>query len=88
MVNRKPIRARGKLTLSRKFQELKAGQAVALCFENSSNTNIKRRMQGRTGNVLGRRGICYEVEIKDQNKMKKYLVDSIHLKKIKQIKTQ
>ena len=88
MVNRKPVRTRGKLSLSKKFQELEKGQAVAFVFEGSVVSNVLKRMQGRTGKVLGKRGESYLVEVKDGNKKKKYIVDSIHLKKIKQIKTQ
>jgi large subunit ribosomal protein L21e len=88
MVNKKSVRTRGKLSLSRKFQELKKGQSVALIFEKSKNTNIQKRMQGRTGKVVGKRGQNYMIEVKDREKLKRYIVDSIHLKKIKQTKEQ
>ena len=88
MVNRKSVRTRGKLQLSRKFQELKEGQNVALVFEGSTSTNIQKRMKGRTGKVIAKRGKCYVVEVKDRDKLKRYVVDPIHLKKIKQIKKQ
>ena len=88
MVNRKSTRTRGKLELGRKFQELEKNQPVAIIFERSLNSTIPRRMQGRTGVVLGKRGKHYIIEVKDMDKSKKYIVDSIHLKKIKEIKKQ
>ena len=86
MVNRKPIRTRGKLQLSRYFQELDKGDFVAISREFAVSTNVPKRYQGITGVVESRRGKAYIVKIKDGNKEKKILIEPIHLKKIKQIK--
>jgi large subunit ribosomal protein L21e len=85
MVDRKPIRERGKLQLSRYFQELKKGDFVAISREKTVAVNFKKRLQGITGVVEGRRGKAYIVKFKDGNKEKRLLVEPIHLKKIKQI---
>lgn len=86
MVNKKPIRIRGKLQLSRYFQELNEGDFVAISKEQSLPINFPKRFQGLTGEIEGRRGSVYIVKIKDGNQEKRILIAPIHLKKIKQIK--
>lgn len=82
MVNKKPIRTRGKLQLSKFFQRFQEGDKVAIVEERSRNINFPRRLQGRTGTVLGKQGRSYSVRIKDQEKPKTFIVEPIHLKKI------
>ena len=86
MANKKAIRTRGKLQLSRYFQELKDGDFVAISREPAVQSSFPTRFQGITGVVEGRRGKSYIVKIKDNSKYKKVLIEPIHLKKIKQIK--
>ena len=86
MARRKKIRTRGKIQLSRYFQELKEGEAVSVVREPSQNSNFPERLQGRTGFVQGKKGKVYVVRIKDQNKEKTFLIEPIHLKKIKTLK--
>lgn len=86
MVRRKKIRTRGKFPLSKYFQELKKGESVAVTRERSLQPSFPKRIQGRTGIIEGKRGKAYMVNIKDQNKEKRFLIEPIHLKKIKQIK--
>jgi len=86
MSKRKSVRTRGKLQLSRYFQELKQGDIVAIVKETSMQPSFPKRLQGRTGVVEGKRGKAYIVKIKDQAKEKKFLIQPIHLKKIKQTK--
>lgn len=86
MVGRKQIRTRGKLQFSKYFQTFKKGDFVAIDIEKSVPSNLLKRLQGRTGVIDSRKGRCYMINMKDQNKEKKYLVQPIHLKKIKQTK--
>ena len=83
MSKRKPVRTRGKLQLSKYFQELNKGDSVAITKEASVNANFPKRLQGRTGVVEGKRGRAYLIRIKDLNKEKRLLIPPIHLKKIK-----
>lgn len=83
MVNKKPIRERGKLQLSRYFQSFSEGDNVAVVEERSISNSFPKRLQGRTGKVEGKRGRSYVVKIKDSEKAKQYLIQPIHLKKIK-----
>jgi large subunit ribosomal protein L21e len=83
MVERKPIRTRGKLSFSRYFQILKEGDFVAIAKEAALQPRFPARLQGITGIVEGKRGRAFIVKIKDGNKEKRLLIEPIHLKKIK-----
>ena len=84
MVNKKKVRTRGKIQLSRYFQELNKGDFVSVVKESAVQSSFPTRLQGRTGVVEGNRGKAQIVKIKDQNKEKRFLIEPIHLKKIKQ----
>ncbi len=84
MTNRKPVRTRGKLQLSRYFQELKKGDFVAISREPAVQSSFPVRFQGITGVIDERKGKSYIVKIKDGNKEKELIIEPIHLKKIKQ----
>ena len=83
---KKKVRTKGKLQFSRYFQELKNGDTVALVKEPSVTSNFPLRLQGRTGTVEGKRGKVYIVKVKDSNLKKTFLVEPIHLKKLKTLK--
>ena len=75
-------RQRGKIPLSQYFKELKEGDKVALVI----NANVQQgrffpRFHGLNGTVMGKKGACYNVQIKDGNKQKTLYVHPIHLKK-------
>lgn len=83
MVNKKPIRTRGKIQLSKYFQKFKEGDFVTVVRERSLDARFPSRLQGRTGVVVGKQGRANVVKIKDMDKEKDFLIASIHLKKIK-----
>jgi large subunit ribosomal protein L21e len=83
MVRRKNIRTRGKISLSRFFQKFKEGDKVAVVKEISMQPRFPKRIQGKTGVVKSKRGRSYIVLIKDGNKEKEFILEPIHLKKIK-----
>ena len=85
MVNRKPVRTRGKLSFSRYFQKLEKGDKVSIVREKSIEFDIPERFQGRTGIIDGKQGRSYLVKINDQDKEKHILIKPIHLKKIKNL---
>ena len=88
MANRKPVRTRGKLQLSRYFQEFEKGDHVSVVRERSVDAKFPQRLQGRTGIVDGKRGRSYLVKIKDQAKEKEFIIAPIHLKKVKTTQKQ
>ena len=83
MAGRKKIRTRGKLRLSRYFQELKIGDPVAIVREPAVQSKFPVRLQGRTGVIENKRGKSYIIKIKDHTKEKRFIIEPIHLKKIK-----
>jgi ribosomal protein L21E len=82
MTKGKKIRTRGKIQLSRYFQNLKEGDNVSIVRDLSVEFNFPERMQGRTGIVAKKRGRAYVVKIMDHDKEKKFIIKPIHLKKI------
>ena len=84
MSKRKKVRTRGKLKLSRYFQELKKGDIVSVVREPSQRSSFPKRLQGRTGLIENKRGKSFIIKIKDQNKEKIFIIEPIHLKKLKQ----
>jgi len=82
MRTHKRTRTRGKLSFSQFFKAFKAGDSVAVVQELSQIFGYKNTIQGRTGKVIAKRGSAYEVEIKDINCPKRYLIKPIHLKRI------
>ena len=82
---KKKVRTRGKLQFSRYFQKFQEGDNVAVVVEPSIKSSFPKRLQGRTGKIEDKRGKSYFVKIKDQNKEKRFLIEPIHLKKIKSI---
>lgn len=85
MANRKQIRARGNVPFGRYFQKLEQGEKVAFVEERAMPSKVPGRFQGRTGEIEGKRGRFYVVKIKDSDKEKRFIIDPVHLIKIKQI---
>ena len=86
MLKRKQPRQKGKFSFTTYFQVFKPGDSVAVARELSIKFGYPKRIQGRTGKVIEKRGSAYYLEIKDLNKTKKYLIKPIHLKKIENAK--
>jgi len=83
MKKKKQLRTIGKVKLSEYFKELKEGDSVALVKDASHASNFPDRIHGITGVIEGKRGKAYIVRVKDFNKEKRHIVQSIHLKKLK-----
>lgn len=82
MVQRKKIRTRGKIQLSRYFQSLNEGDNVSIVKNVSIASSFPDRLQGRTGTVVEKRGRAYVVKIMDHDKEKKFIIEPIHLKRM------
>jgi len=82
-MKRKAIRTRGKFSLSRFFSDITEGSSVAVVRERSLCCNFPKRIQGRTGKVMGKRGSSCIIKINDQSKEKLFIIKPVHLKKIK-----
>ena len=86
MLKHKNFKTRGKVSFTRFFQKFKEGDSVAVARELSEPFAYSKRLNGRTGKVIKKRGSAYYVEIADLGKSKKYSIKPIHLKKIENAK--
>lgn len=77
------MKERGKFKISEYFKILKKGDKVAMKREQSLAAYFPKRVQGRTGEVVEKKGSNYVVKLKEFNKEKKFIVHPIHLKRIK-----
>jgi len=79
----KPIRQKGKLSISKYMAVFKEGDKVALKAEPSVAKGMYfPRFHGKTGVVGSKKGGCYEVAIKDGKANKTVIVHPVHLKKL------
>ena len=83
MAKQKSIREHGKIKFSRYFQKLENGDRVAVIKELALNPKFPKKLQGRTGLVIGKKGSNYILKINDLNKEKIYIIHPVHLKKLK-----
>lgn len=80
---KKPVRTKGKISMSGYFEEFKEGDRVAIVREVTLRPKFPKRIQGRTGVVESKRGRAYQIVLKDIDREKRFLIAPIHLKKIK-----
>ncbi|MBR9676599.1 50S ribosomal protein L21e [Candidatus Woesearchaeota archaeon] len=80
---KKPIRKKGKISISKYFAVYKEGEKVLLNAEPAVQKGIySLREHGRLGVITGKRGACYLVDVKVGNtKTKQFIVHPVHLKK-------
>lgn len=76
-------KSKGKPGLSKHFQNFEKGETAAIVREPSLRANFPERLQGRTGTIIGKKGKVYILELKENDKIKKFLIEPAHLKKIK-----
>ena len=81
---KKPVREKGKFSISKYFQEFDEGDKVLLNWQPAVRKGLYfRRFHGKTGKISGKKqGECYYVDIKDNDKPKKVIVHPIHLRKV------
>lgn len=82
MIKRKQMRTRGKIKLSLYFQEFKTGDRVTVIRELTLEPKFPKQIQGRSGEIIGKRGNSYLIKIKDLNKEKTYIIHPVHLRKL------
>jgi len=83
MQSRKRIREKGKIPLSSLFAKFNIGDKVSLVHNLSFPRAFHERMQGSTGLIKGKRGRAYIVDVMAGKKKKRFIINQIHLKKIK-----
>ncbi|MHA1777013.1 MAG: 50S ribosomal protein L21e [Promethearchaeia archaeon] len=79
---RKNIRNRGLPGLSRFMIEYTPGMKVDILGDPSFQKRglPHRRFVGKTGVVIAQRGRCYEIQVKDQNKLKTLFIGREHIR--------
>ena len=79
---KKSARNKGKISITRYFQEFKSGDKVNLIVEPAVQKGMYHpRFMGKTATILSKTGECYKVKIKDNNAEKQLIVHPVHLKK-------
>jgi len=72
---------KGKLGLTKLFQTFKVGDKVHLVIDSAVHKGMYfPRFHGRTGEVVGKKKICYQVKINDGGKDKILISHPVHLK--------
>lgn len=82
MLKRKLSREKGKLKLSRYFQEFEPGERITVNRELSLKVGFPKSIQGRVGVIEEKKGRCYIVRI-NIGKDKRFIIHPVHLKKLK-----
>lgn len=81
-VMKKPLRRKGKISMTKMFTKYKDGDRVVINVEPSIQHGMAfRRFFGRVGIVKGMQGKSYKVEIQDGGKKKILLSPSVHLRR-------
>ena len=71
---------KGKIKISRYFQEFDVGERVAISIEPAVHKGLPLPVfQGKVGKVVDKRGECYIVELKDGGVIKKLIIHPVHL---------
>lgn len=80
---KKGIRQKGKVSVTKYFQEFKLGDKVTLKAEPSVHKGMYfPRFHGKSGVVRSKKGNCYEVLIRDFGKEKTLVIHPVHLKRL------
>jgi len=81
----KNVREKGKVSQRKFFQKLVEGDRVQLTAEPAHQKGMYfPRFHGKVGIVQSKKGICYNISIKDHNKKKLLIVHPVHLTKVKE----
>ncbi len=79
---RKSVSEKGKLHVSKFLQSFDEGEKVLLkAYPSYQKGLFCLRFHGKVGEVAGKQGECYQIRIKDGNKLKTCIVHPVHLLK-------
>lgn len=79
----KPIRSRGKISITKYFQEFDKGDKVLLKAEPAVQKGLYHpRFHSKIGVIKSKKGSCYNLSIKDGGKAKTLIVHPVHLRKV------
>lgn len=76
------MRQKGKLSITAFMQEFAIGDAVTLVADSVYQGGMyDRRSHGKSGQIVGKQGECYQVAIMDGRVTKIQIVHPVHLRK-------
>ncbi len=79
----KSISEKGKLPINRFLQTFETGEKVLLkAFPSYHKGLFCLRFYGKVGEVIGKQGNCYKVDIIDGKKAKECIVHPVHLLRV------
>lgn len=79
----KARRQKGKISITKYFQEFSKGDKVLLKAEPSIHTGMYNpKYHSKVGIIKSKKGSCYNISIKDKSKEKIVVVHPVHLKKV------
>jgi len=79
----KKAKYKGKISLRGYFQIFKVGDKVLLKADTAVHKGMYNpKYHSKSGKILGKRGNCYKLEIKDKNKIKTLIVHPVHLRRL------
>lgn len=76
------VREKGKIRFSSYFKKLEEGDTVALIIDAGVPISVPKRLNGRSGKVIGSRGDFKIIELNEGAKKKNFIVHPIHLRKL------
>ncbi len=77
-------RDKGMPSVNKMLQEFSEGEKVHVKINSSVHSAMPhRRFNGATGTVVGKRGSCFIVEVRDMNALKRIIVHPAHLSPVK-----
>jgi large subunit ribosomal protein L21e len=80
---RNSVKERGKLYISKFLQEFDNGCKVVLKANPTYTHGLYfLRFHGRIGEIIGKQGDCYKVQLKDGGKVKQFITHPVHLKRV------
>lgn len=80
---RKKKRDRGKVNINRLLEKFEVGEKVRILHEPAIHAGMPHpRYKNLVGQILGKQGDAYVVEISDLGKKKKLISSGIHLAKV------
>lgn len=79
---RKRPRQKGLAPLGRYLVDYEIGDKVDIIADPANHKHgfPHKRFHGKTGTIVGRRGKCYEVEVRDQNRKKMIIIGVEHFR--------
>ena len=78
---RHKLRAKEQVTVNKILSKFELGDKVCINIQPAIHNFPHPKFQGRIGNIVGKRGDSFIVEVSDLSSKKKVIVSPVHMKK-------